>query len=144
MKVADILSAKGSKVMTVRPTDTIVTLAHRLKLERVGAMIVSRDGKTIDGIISERDVTHGLATHGAELSALLVSNLMTREVVTCSPDDSIAEIARIMTRHRVRHIPVQEKGALVGVVSVGDVVKHRLDEMEMEVNVMRDYAIAHQ
>ncbi len=144
MKVADILSAKGNKVMTVRPTDTIVTLAHRLKLERVGAMIVSRDGKTVDGIISERDVTHGLATHGAELSALLVSNLMTREVVTCSPDDSIAEIARIMTRHRVRHIPVQEKGELVGVVSVGDVVKHRLDEMEMEVNVMRDYAIAHQ
>jgi len=144
VKVADILSAKGSKVMTVRPTDTIVTLAHRLKLERVGAMIVSRDGKTIDGIISERDVTHGLATHGAELSGLLVSNLMTREVVTCSPDDSIAEIARIMTRHRVRHIPVQEKGELVGVVSVGDVVKHRLDEMEMEVNVMRDYAIAHQ
>jgi len=144
VKVADILSAKGNKVMTVRPTDTIVTLAHRLKLERVGAMIVSRDGKTVDGIISERDVTHGLATHGAELSALLVSNLMTREVVTCSPDDSIAEIARIMTRHRVRHIPVQEKGELVGVVSVGDVVKHRLDEMEMEVNVMRDYAIAHQ
>ena len=144
MKVADILSVKGNKAMTVRPTDTIVTLAHRLKLERVGAMIVSTDGKSIDGIISERDVAHGLAAHGAELSDLLVSDLMTREVVACSPSDSISEIARIMTQRRVRHLPVQEKGVLVGVVSVGDVVKHRLDEMEMEVNVMRDYAIAHQ
>ena len=142
MKVADILSAKGNKVMTVRETETIVMLAHRLKLERVGAMIVSQDGKTIDGIISERDVAHGLAEHGAELPELRVSRLMTRGVATCSPNDSIADIARIMTRCRVRHLPVQENGELVGVVSVGDVVKHRLDEMAMEANVLRDYAIA--
>jgi len=144
VKVADILRAKGSAVMTVRPTDTIVMLAHRLKLERVGAMIVSRDGETIDGIISERDITHGISEHGAELPGLQVADLMTKAVVTCSPDDTIADIARIMTGRRVRHLPVKEHGRLAGVVSVGDVVKHRIDEMEMEANVLRDYAIARQ
>ncbi len=144
MKVADILSAKGSAVMTVRPTDTIVQLAHRLKLERVGAMIVSHNGTTIDGIISERDVTHALAEHGAEILNLHVSDLMTRAVVTCAPDDTIADIARIMTARRVRHLPVKHRGELAGVVSVGDVVKHRIDEMQMEANVLRDYAIARQ
>lgn len=142
MKVADILKAKGGAVMTVKPSDTIIMLAHRLKLERVGAMIVSKDGETIDGIISERDISYGLSEHGAELPAMHVSDLMTRAVVTCGPDDTIADIARIMTSRRVRHLPVKEHGRLVGVISVGDVVKHRIDEMEMEANVLRDYAIA--
>ena len=144
MKVADILKTKGSTVMTVKPGDTVVMLAHRLKLERVGAMIVSADGETIDGIISERDVCHGLSEHGTELPALHVSDLMTRAVVTCKPDDTIADIARIMTSRRVRHLPVKAGSKLAGVISVGDVVKHRIDEMEMEANVLRDYAIARQ
>ena len=144
MKVGDILRSKGSTVMTVRPSDTIVMLARRLKLERVGAMIVSRDGETIDGIISERDICHGLSEHGAELLEKHVSDLMTRAVVTCKPDDTIADVARIMTNRRVRHLPVKEHGKLAGVISVGDVVKHRIDEMEMEANVLRDYAIARQ
>lgn len=142
MKVADILSAKGNKVMTVRPTETIVMLAQRLRLEHVGAMIVSEDGKAIEGMISERDVTHGVAQHGAELLNLHVSDLMTRGVITCSPSDTIADIAKIMTKRRVRHLPVQENGELIGIVSAGDVIKHRLDEMEMEANILRDYAIA--
>ena len=142
MKVSDILRVKGNAVKTVRPTETIVTLTHRLKLEGVGAMIVSQDGRTIDGIISERDVAHGLAEHGADLMDLHVSDLMTRAVTTCSPDDTIADIAKVMTRRRVRHLPVKANGELVGVVSVGDVVKHRFDEMEMEANVLRDYAIS--
>ena len=144
MKVADILKTKGNAVMTVKPGDTVVMLAHRLKLERVGAMIVSADGETVDGIISERDVCHGLSEHGAELPAIRVSDLMTRGVVTCKPDDSIADIARIMTSRRVRHLPIKAGSKLVGVISVGDVVKHRIDEMEMEANVLRDYAIARQ
>ena len=142
MKVSDILQAKGHQVMTVRPSETIASLAHRLKLERVGAMIVSENGKTIDGIISERDVAHGLVEHGAELHELLVKDLMTKAVITCTLDDTVADIARTMTQRRIRHLPVQTGGEVVGVVSVGDVVKHRLDEIEMEANVLRDYAIA--
>jgi CBS domain-containing protein len=142
MDVASILSAKGNKVITVRPTETIIVLAHRLRLERVGALIVSENGKTIDGIISERDVTYGLALHGADVLDMHVSDLMTGGAVTCSPTDSIAGVSKIMTERRVRHLPVQENGELVGIISIGDVVKHRLNEMEMEANVLRDYAIA--
>lgn len=144
MNVSDILRSKGDKVLTVRPSETIKALAHRLRLESIGAMVVSQDGKLIEGIVSERDVAHGVAEHGASLPDLYVSSLMTKNVVTCSPDDSIADVAKIMTRRKVRHIPVQRKGVLVGLVSVGDIVKQRLDEMELEANVLRDYAIARQ
>lgn len=142
MKVVDILNVKGTRVMTVSPSETIANLANRLRLEKVGAMIVSDDGKTIDGIISERDIAIGLAEHGTELPRLRVSNLMTRGVFTCKPEDTIAHVARIMTQRRVRHLPVKQGDQLAGIISVGDVVKHRLDEMEMEANVLRDYAIA--
>ncbi len=142
MKVADILSAKGSHVMSVRPTETIVLLAHRLRAEQVGAMVVSENGRTIDGIISERDVTRGVAEHAGNIANLNVSDLMTRGVISCSPGDMIADIARIMTRRRVRHLPVQNNSELTGIISIGDVVKYRLDEMELEANVLRDYAIA--
>lgn len=142
MRVAEILSAKSAKIEIIKPSETIAALANRLRSERVGAMIVSEDGKTIDGIISERDVSHGVAQHGVKLPHLLVSDLMTREVITCSSGDLITAVARKMTRHRIRHIPVQDSGELVGIVSIGDVLKHRLSEMELEVNVLRDYAIA--
>ena len=142
MKVSTILSAKTPAVMTVRPTDTIAQLARRLRIERVGAMIVSRDGSTIDGIISERDVAYGLAEHENHLTELTVSDLMTRSVVTCTPDDNVSEIARTMTERRIRHLPVEENAKLVGIISVGDVVKHRLEELQLEANVLRDYAVA--
>ncbi len=143
MKVVDILQAKGHKVVTILPSATLATLAKLLKLERVGAIIVSHDGKTIDGIISERDVAWGLAEHGADLLDAHVADLMTKSVVTCSPDDTIASIARIMTERRLRHVPVQVNGELVGVVSIGDVVKHRVNELQLEANVLRDYATGH-
>ena len=142
MKVADILSGKSGRVMTVAPDETIANLASRLRIEKVGAMIVSRDGTTIEGLVSERDIVIGLAEYGAALPQMHVSHLMTRSVITCSPEDAVADIARTMTRRRVRHLPVSQGGRLIGIVSVGDVVKHRLDEMEMEANVLRDYAIA--
>jgi CBS domain-containing protein len=142
VKVADILRVKGSNVATVSATATALTLVHRLKLERVGAMVVSRDGRAIEGIVSERDVAWGLAEHGADLLHMQVADFMTRSVITCSPEDSIAAIARIMTERRLRHLPVQLNGELVGVISIGDVVKHRLDEMQLETNVLRDYATA--
>jgi CBS domain-containing protein len=142
MKVSDILRAKGSNVVSVPATATVMTLVHRLKLERVGAAIVTGNGKTIDGIISERDVAWGLAEHGADLLNLRVADVMTKSVLTCTPDDTITSIARIMTDRRLRHLPVLSQGDLVGVVSIGDVVKHRIDEMQLEANVLRDYATA--
>ncbi len=144
MKVADILKAKGAKVATVRPTDTIHTLTLRLRFEGIGALVVSSDGDKLEGIVSERDVAHGLAEHKAKLLEMNVASIMTSSVTTCSPDDAIADVARIMTNRRVRHIPVQQKGKLVGLISIGDVVKHRIDEMQLEANVLRDYAIARQ
>jgi len=142
VKVSDILQVKGNKVVTVPPTATVMMLVHRLKLERVGAAIVTRDGKTIDGIVSERDVAWGLAEHGPDLLNLPVADVMTKSVLTCRPDDAITSIARIMTERRLRHLPVLSQGDLVGVVSIGDVVKHRIDEMQLEANVLRDYATA--
>ena len=142
MRVAEILKSKDPVILSVRPTETIQQLAQRLRMERVGAMIVSSDGVKIQGIISERDVAHGLAEHGSSVLELQVEQLMTRSVVTCKPDDSISHIAKVMTERRIRHLPVEEGGRLVGIVSVGDVVKQRMDELQLEANVLRDYAVA--
>ena len=142
MKVAEILKQKGQDVISVRPTESIETLAHRLRLARIGAMVVLGEGGALDGIISERDIIHGIAEHGARCLELTVADLMTRRVITCTPEDSVTRIARIMTESRIRHLPVVEGGNLVGVVSVGDVVKNRLEEMSLEANVLRDIAIA--
>ncbi len=141
MQVADILKVKGHSTMTVRPAETIQAFAMRLKLERVGAMPVSEDGKTLVGIISERDVAHGFAAHGSALANLKVADLMTTGVVTCAPDDTIMHVARLMGRRRIRHLPVVEHGQLVGLISIGDVLNHRLGEMELEADVLRDLAI---
>lgn len=142
MLVSDILRTKGSEVMTVRPSEAIVTLAHRLRQQRVGAMIVSENGETIEGIISERDIAHGVAEHGAALMDMHVSDLMTTSVISCKTSDTIGDIAKIMTNHRIRHLPVVEGTHVVGIVTIGDVVKQRMDELQLEANVMRDYAIA--
>ncbi|WP_193175397.1 CBS domain-containing protein [Oricola nitratireducens] len=142
MKVSNVLDVKGTDVFTVRPEETINTLSHRLRALRVGAIIVSSDGSTVDGIISERDVAFGLAEHGADLLGMKVSDLMTRSVVTCTRDSSISDLMKQMTQRRIRHLPVVENGKLVGVISIGDIVKHRLAEMQTEADVMRDYAIA--
>ena len=139
MHVADILKAKGSNVVTIRPNLSIGPLAQRLRMERVGALVVSETGGTVDGIISERDVAHGLAEHGAEVLTRTAADLMSKAVVTCSPSDTIAQVARVMTDRRIRHMPVTDGKKLVGIISVGDVVKHRGAELELEANVMRDY-----
>ena len=144
MHVADILKRKGTAVITVRPDQSIQHWAQRLRAERVGAAIVSEDGARVDGIISERDVSHGLAVHGEAITNMTVADVMTKGVVTCSPDDTIAHIARVMTQRRIRHLPVTVGQKLAGIVSVGDVVKHRLDELELEANVLRDYAVSRQ
>jgi CBS domain-containing protein len=105
MHVADILRTKGTAVVTVRPDLTIEHLAQRLRMERIGAAIVSESGTSVDGIISERDLVRALAEHGAETLAMTVADLMTKGVVTCAPDDTIAHVAKLMTQRRIRHVP---------------------------------------
>jgi CBS domain-containing protein len=142
MKVADILRIKGSVVKTVTPDKTTLEFSEQLRAEQIGAMIVSDDGRSIDGIISERDLAYALTAHGSELPKIAVSKLMTRVVVVCSPEDSINDVMKLMTQRRIRHLPVKDGDQLVGIISIGDVLKHRLGEVELEANVLRDYAIA--
>lgn len=141
MLVSDILKAKGSAVKSVRSTDSTMSLAQRLQTEQVGAMVVSDSGG-LDGIVTERDLAYGLSRHGAKLPAMHVSDIMTKTVVTCSPRDTVSQMMSVMTQRRVRHLPVKDGDKLVGVISIGDVLKSRLGEMELEANVLRDYAIA--
>ena len=142
MKVSDIIQTKGSVVKTVRPEASAREVSVRLQADQIGAMVVSDDGKSIDGIVTERDLAYGLAAHGSELPTMPVSSLMTKAVIVCSPDESISHVMKLMTQRRVRHVPVREGAKLVGIISIGDVLKHRLDELELEANVMRDYAVA--
>ncbi len=143
MKVQTMLDAKGSKVATTRPHATIATVIRMLKLEGIGALVVSDDGKALGGIISERDIVRGLVDHGHDLLEMQVSELMTRAVKTCTPESNIKDVMAEMTRSRVRHLPVLDGGKLCGIISNGDVVKNRLDELQTETNVLRDYIVAH-
>ena len=142
MNVADILRTKGAAVTTVSAGASALVVAQRLRGQRIGAMIVSDDGHSIEGIISERDLAYGLAKYADDLPNVSVSELMTTDVITCSPRDSVSEIAKVMTQRRIRHLPVKDGDQLVGIITIGDVLKHRLDEMQLEANVLRDYAIA--
>jgi CBS domain-containing protein len=141
MKVASILKAKGESVETIPPDTTISSAVWDLRVKSIGALVVSEDGTTMLGLISERDVVRGLAEHGAALLGLRVREVMSRSVITCAPEDSITRVMAEMTRHRVRHLPVVEQGRLRGIVSIGDVVKYRLDELEMEANILREALI---
>ncbi len=142
MYVADILNAKGTEVIATGPAETVAATANLLNDRRIGAVIV-RDAKdNVIGVVSERDIIRGIAVNGARALDMEVHELMTREVVSCKPTDTIAEVMRVMTTRRFRHLPVMEDGTLKGMISIGDVVKHRLDESELETRVLRDYVIA--
>lgn len=132
MHIRQLLRRKGGDVATVDATASVRTALALLTEHRVGALVVSADGRGVDGIVSERDVVRALHERGAGLLADPVSSVMTAEVHTCVPAAGVEELARTMTEHRVRHVPVVEDGALVGIVSIGDVVKARLDELEDE------------
>ncbi len=144
MKVRDILEAKGRHVITIRPDATIATAVHRLALERVGALVVSEDGATVTGIVSERDIVNALAHEGPTVMGTnrRVSEIMTSGVTSCTLDDNVKTVMAEMTRRRFRHLPVTENGRLVGIVSIGDVVKSRLGEVELEATVLREAYIA--
>lgn len=142
MLIADILKKKGNAVKTVRSKDTAMECARRMRTEHIGAMIVSDNGKSVDGIVTERDIAYALADQGTELYHVPVAELMTKAVICCSPRDAIVDVTRVMTQRRIRHVPVQEGSHLVGIVSIGDVLKYRLEEMQLEANVLRDHVIA--
>ena len=139
MNVETILRSKGRSVVTIAPDATIAAATALLRAKGIGALVVSADGATVAGILSERDIVHALAERGAALLDLPVAALMTRHVFTCKPGDSIAELMAEMTQHRIRHLPVVENGRLVGIVSIGDVVKNRLDEVEDEASSLRQF-----
>jgi CBS domain-containing protein len=143
MKVESILKAKGPEVETTTPDTQVRLVVHRLSAQGIGALVVSPDGRTVLGTISERDIVRGLNKHGAALLDLSVSDVMSRRAPTCSPNDLLQDVMADMTRTRHRHVPVlDEAGVLCGIVSIGDLVKHRLEEMELETNVLRDAYIA--
>src|SRR5579864_764853 len=143
MKVGSVLRRKGKSVTIVPPELPVLHVAQWLRAKNIGAAIVSADGRHLSGMISERDIVHALARHGEDTLRMTASELMTRAVVTCTPDDSLTYLMRIMTDRHLRHIPVIENGELGGIVSIGDVVKHRLAEVELESNVLRDSYITH-
>ncbi len=139
MNVAALLKAKGSQVVTTRRESSIQMLMCKMTLQRIGALVVTGPGdERIVGIISERDIVRGLAEHGTAVLNMRVSDLMTHTVKTCAPQNSMNHVMAVMTRGRIRHLPVVEGRGLRGIVSIGDVVKCRLEEMELEVNVLRD------
>ena len=139
MNVETILGTKGRAVATIRPEDTVSAAVEALVSGNIGALVASEDGEHVDGIISERDIVHALARHGDALLALTVAEVMTRSVVTCDPTESVAELMAEMTNRRIRHLPVVQNGLLCGIVSIGDVVKNRLDEIEYEARSLRSF-----
>lgn len=139
MRVATILEDKGSNVATISGGATLAEAAGELRLRGVGALVVSTDGRTIEGIVSERDLVRRLAEKGAQSLDEPVSSVMTAEVRTCSPSDTCDDLMRVMTEHRTRHLPVVVDGRLSGIISIGDVVKHRVNELEEESEALHDY-----
>jgi CBS domain-containing protein len=139
MLIAQILAGKGSDVIATRPEAAIAEVARVLKQKRIGALVVTDADGQLCGIISERDLARGLADHGAGLLEMKVAELMTAEVVTCTPDDGLEKLMQTMTERRFRHLPVVREGELIGIISIGDVVKHRLQELEAETHMLHDY-----
>ncbi|MFI4985947.1 MAG: CBS domain-containing protein [Alphaproteobacteria bacterium] len=141
MQVAQILKSKGAAVTTVTPDVKIEDALHTLSRRRIGAVLVVGADDKVAGILSERDIIHGLANHGPRVLAMSVSEIMTRSVVTCTPENTVEEIMREMTNRRIRHLPVLDGGRLAGIISIGDVVKNRLEELSAESDMLRNYIV---
>jgi CBS domain-containing protein len=139
MNVKTILAAKGGDVVCIEPTADLAAAVKLLTTHRIGAVVIRGAGGRLGGILSERDIVSAISEHGAAALTLPVSQVMTRNVATCGEDDSIASIMERMTEGKFRHMPVVAKGELIGLVSIGDVVKQRVGEIEQESEAMRDY-----
>ena len=139
MRITDVLRVKGTRVVTVTPDTTVRQLLAVLAEHRIGAVIVSGDGTSVDGIASERDIVRAFAKRGAAVMSEEVTAIYTAEVLTVTPQTSLEDVMRLMTEYRVRHAPVVTDGGLRGIVSIGDVVKSRIDELETERAALTDY-----
>lgn len=139
MRVHDVLTSKGSgEVFTIAPDATIRELLDVLADLNVGALVVSDDGRSMLGIVSERDIVRKLRD-AENARDMAVADIMTTDVRVCAPDDSFGELMAVMTEHRVRHVPVLDEGRLVGVLSIGDAVKHRMEQLEFERDQLTSY-----
>jgi CBS domain-containing protein len=141
MTVKAILSRKGSNVVTIEPTATLAQAAELLAERRIGAVLVLGVEGRLAGILSERDIVRTLAERGAPVLDERVDQVMTRKVFTCSETDTVAQVMEQMTAGKFRHVPVIEQGRLVGMISIGDVVNHRLHEIESESKALREYIL---
>lgn len=139
MTVNAILNEKGSQVHTVRPDTKVIDAAKDLWQETIGAVVVSKDGNMIDGILSERDIVHALADNGIECLEWPVSKIMTDDVITCTSKDRTLTIMTAMTLNHIRHIPIVDGEKMVGLISMGDIVKRRLDEVDADAKAMHAY-----
>lgn len=141
MSVDSILRKKGTEVATITPDVSVKRAADWLRAKNIGALVVTR-GDAVLGLVSEREIVHAIARYGEAATSMPVSEIMRHGVITVSPDETVAHVMHVMTRHRARHMPVVHDGKLVGIISIGDVVQHRLDDLELETNVLRDARVA--
>ena len=140
MNVEHILASKGREVKTIRPNVSIAEALRRLRAEGIGSLVVSENGTNLAGILSDRDILDAIADHGIDILGESVRGVMTAKVFTCSRDDRVSAIMALMTKRRIRHVPVvEEDGRLCGMISIGDVVKQRLDEIQGEADALREY-----
>lgn len=139
MNVEIILKTKGSEVATTKPDTSLAEVAGELANRKIGALVVSADGGTVDGIVSERDIVRSIADAGAAALDKPVSSAMTRDVFTCALNDSVQELMTTMSQKRIRHLPVTADGKLCGMISIGDVVKYRIEEVEYEAEALRGF-----
>ena len=140
MKVSDLLRGKRAGVSTTAPDRSLKNAADRLRLENIGALVVTERGSAQDrllGVISERDIVRAFSRHGERISSLQVKDIMV-SAVTCASNDDLRSIMTLMTRERVRHIPVLDGNRLIGIISIGDVVNGRVHDLELEASVLRD------
>lgn len=142
MRISSLLAEKGSSVVTIAGDATVGDAVAELDHNRIGALVVSADGVHIDGIVSERDVVRGLSLRQGDLLAEPVSSIMTATVFTCSPEDEVESLMATMTNHRIRHVPIVVDGQLRGIVSIGDVVKSRIGELEKDRKELVEYITA--
>jgi CBS domain-containing protein len=139
MRISDVIRRKGDQVVTVRSDATVQRLLEMLAEHNIGALVVSDDGSSVSGIVSERDVVRHLRTTGASLLEHTVATIMTSDVQTCNPDENTEDLARTMTDRRIRHVPVVTDGELQAIVSIGDIVKWRIAELQTERDHLVDY-----
>jgi CBS domain-containing protein len=141
MSIQNILDRNRTEVITVRANETVRSAADRMRLHRIAALVV-KTGDAITGLISERDIIHAISRHGERALSMTVLDIAPRTIIPVDPADTLKRAMSLMTHHRVRHLLVISGGELVGIVSIGDVVKHRLEDLETESNILRDAYIA--